>query len=100
MAEQSNRIAVKGAHIQPAADWCRWSVRTRAVDRAEWESAYGVLLVADPLRSVSTDTAASLWLGPDEWLVLIRPQNAVAFRDRCAWMNTAEAPTSSIVEVS
>lgn len=100
MAEPRNRISVSGAVLQDATDWCRWSVRTRAADRLAWESTYGLALPAERLHSVASATSASLWLGPDEWLVLIRPQNAVAFRDRCTWIDPAAAPASSIVEIS
>src|SRR5688572_12802544 len=100
MAERPTSISREGLLIEPAANWARWSVRTRAADRAAWEAAYGVALPVHHLRCSSSASGAVMGLGPDEWLVLMRPQNAEAFRNRCASIAADHAPPTSIVEIS
>jgi sarcosine oxidase subunit gamma len=89
---------VDAALIEPAQALFRWSVRTRANDRAALAAILGIQLPAEPLRSLSSEAISSLWLGPDEWLVLSRPEDAAAFRERHS--RASDGPPASIVDIS
>jgi sarcosine oxidase subunit gamma len=86
------------AIIEPAQALSRWSVRMRPHDCAAWEGILGLSLPIKPLRSHSSEAGSALWLGPDEWLVLMPAQSARAFRDRYSRATTA--PPASFVDIS
>jgi sarcosine oxidase subunit gamma len=93
-------IAESNLQITPAAKLCRWSVRVRAADRFFLESLLSLPLPVQPLRSFQMEHGSALWLGPDEWLVLMRPEAAQRFRERYASLDASATPPASVVEVT
>ncbi len=98
--DRASIIHTDGAHVEPARDVHRWSIRVRPADRAALEKLVGVSLPAQPLRACDSQEAAALWLGPDEHLVLMPPDHAAAFRERGAQLDWASAPPCSLVEIT
>ena len=56
--------------IAPLPPALRLSVRGGAEAARRIGAAFGVALSTEPLRAVQAGEQASLWLGPDEWLLL------------------------------
>jgi sarcosine oxidase subunit gamma len=88
------------ARVEAAEALKRWSVRVRPADRRPYEILFGLSLPTEPLRSAHTEDGSALWLGPDEWLVLMPAGRAVEFQRRQGEFDWATAPPASIVEVT
>ncbi len=69
-------------HIQVATAPARALVSLR-VSRRDAEEARRRLDLAAPLRAAG-EAPQSLWLGPDHWLLVGRPQTALAMIEECA----------------
>jgi sarcosine oxidase subunit gamma len=99
-AHRPNLTAAGNLRLEPAAELHRWSVRARPDDRAFLEQLLQLQLPVQPLRSSGGKAGSALWLGPDEWLVLLNPAAAGEFRDRCARFDWGAAPPASVVDVT
>jgi sarcosine oxidase subunit gamma len=73
MPESASRVAP----LIPASEWlrplppaARFVLYAEAEARALAAGVWGVPLSADPLRALVQGTRASLWLGPDEYLLI------------------------------
>ncbi len=56
----------------------RFILRGRQAALEAAETALGLVLQREPCRSTSAGARHALWLGPDEWLLMTPPQEAVA----------------------
>jgi sarcosine oxidase subunit gamma len=65
-----------------------------------WIKSTGIALPAERLRALTSQNVSALWLGPDEWLVLMPSREADQFRGRLASLNGDTGYLGSIVEVS
>ena len=75
----------------------RLSVRADVAASATIGAALGVLLGSAPCRATTADDRAALWLGPDEWLLFLPPQDT----DWPSRISAALGSTpASIVDVS
>jgi sarcosine oxidase subunit gamma len=98
-AQKSQTLSIAGARIETAGDWSRWSVRARGEARATWNECTGIALPEDPLRAYTSGDESALWLGPDEWLVLVA-QNEADFRSRVVSMSRDSQWLGSVVDIS
>lgn len=78
----------------------RWAVRVSPTERSGLERLLGVSLPTEPLRAYDSTNGSALWLGPDEWLVLMPPEAGTAFRERYASTDRNLLPPCSIVDVT
>lgn len=67
-----------GIDIQLAANAYRCSLRANARSIASLSKALGVSLPKTPKTSASAKTRSSLWLGPDEWLIIDEKADPIA----------------------
>jgi len=93
-------LASADSRLELAPPLQRWSVRTRPSDRAALETLFGLALPTEPLRSFHSETGSALWLGPDEWLVLMPPDAPASFPVRHAAHDPASLPPCSIVDIT
>ena len=70
-------MAERGITIAPAPERARFSLRMSTPDAA-FEAAFGCALPVRPCRSDISGQRAALWLGPDEWLLLVEDAPAQA----------------------
>lgn len=92
--------ATEGVRLAPAPAMHRWSVRVHPEQRSALETLLELTLPTRPLRSFSGGSSNALWLGPDEWLVLMSPAEAESFRRRYESFDWSAAPPASVVEVT
>lgn len=105
MAETMARLHPLAA-VKPVADphllaqgpMGRFSLRLQATAVPPPLSALGLSLPLQACRAAQSQTAAALWLGPGEWLLLIAPERAVAVEAALRAELAAEA--FSLVEIS
>ncbi|MEJ1961751.1 MAG: sarcosine oxidase subunit gamma family protein [Gammaproteobacteria bacterium] len=91
-----NAVRTAGSRLELAPALHRWSVRARASEHAALEHLFGVTLPVEHLRSSTSEQGSALWLGPDEWLVLMPPHAATGFRRRYIADGGAALPCSAV----
>lgn len=62
----------------------RWSVRARPEDRRALETLFDLEFPTTPLRAFQNQAGSALWLGPDEWLVLLRQHRSLETSVPCS----------------
>lgn len=87
--------AVSMAPLPPAA---RFILRARPAGQVAAAPALGLTLPAVPCRASTAGARAALWMGPDEWLILVPEADAAALPGAVAAALGAEP--HSLVEVS
>lgn len=93
--EARARSGVELSLLPPRA---RFVLRCRPDSVAAAGQAFGVTLPREACRTVVCASRAALWLGPDEWLLLAAPDDAVAIMQQLAGA-LAGAP-HALVDVS
>ena len=69
-----------GAAVRVLAPAARYVLRGPETVRAAAEAALRIALPASACRASVSGAQAALWLGPDEWLLLVTPRAADALR--------------------
>lgn len=77
--EREPVIVLDGLLVEEAAPVARFSFRGDAIAADTAGKAFGVALPKVPLTSNANDSAAALWLGPDEWLLIGGGEAATMF---------------------
>jgi sarcosine oxidase, subunit gamma len=62
--------------VRPAPDAARFILRAGAEAAAHAGGAFGASPPARPCRAVTAGTRTSIWLGPDEWLLIAPGEDA------------------------
>lgn len=92
------KLSTGATRIAPLPPAARFIFRGRAAAIDLAGSVFGVNLPRQACRSAASGTRASLWLGPDEWLLLADPDEGEAVE---AALSAALAGTRhSLVDVS
>lgn len=92
--------SARGFRLELASVLNRWSVRVQPAEHAAVETLFGLVLPTEKLRAAESANGSALWLGPDEWLVLMPRQPGEAFRQRYASIDPHNTPHCSIVDVT
>ena len=64
-----------GIHVVRAAPMIRFAFRGDAVAAGKAGASFGASLPMSALQANAVADRAAIWLGPDEWLLLARPQD-------------------------
>lgn len=99
--------SVKPVTVRRGMPLARLAFRGDAVAAGKAGAAFGASLPLHPLASNCVGDRAALWLGPDEWLLLVRPEGNeaanidAAAREALSTIETALADVPhSLVDVS
>ena len=84
--------------VRPAPDAARFILRGGAEAAARAGGAFGASTPARPCRAVTAVTRTSIWLGPDEWLLIAPGEDAAPLAAALA-AALADGP-HSLVDVS
>ena len=93
-------LKTAGSRIELAPPMQRWSVRARPSDRPALETLFGLSFPIEAQHSFHSDHGSALWLGPDEWLVLMPPDAYASFQVRHAGLDPGSTPRCSIVDIT
>ncbi|MGI9402681.1 MAG: sarcosine oxidase subunit gamma, partial [Rhizobiaceae bacterium] len=75
---EGRKFAADGISLEPAHFCERIALRANTDATAEIGKAIGIALPVKPKTSKVLKKGSALWLGPDEWLILVPPDTGLA----------------------